>query len=136
MELYNDILEAYKALFELKKSDSSISIGVGAKDWKEDIKQLAMQNNVYCKLSGMVTEASWQGWSKDDFVPYLDVIFDSFGPSRLMIGSDWPVCTLASDYKNTLQILFDYIACYSQADKDLILGRNAERIYNIRLGSS
>jgi hypothetical protein len=55
MELYNDILEAYKALVELKKSDSSISIGVGAKDWKEGIKQLAMQNNVYCKLSGSDT---------------------------------------------------------------------------------
>jgi L-fuconolactonase len=100
--------------------------------WKEGTKQLALQNNVYCKLSGMVTEASWQGWSKDDFVPYLDVIFDTFGPSRLMIGSDWPVCSLASDYKNTMQIIFDYITCYSQADRELILGRNAERIYNLK----
>ena len=77
--------------------------------WKEGIKQLALQKNVACKLSGMVTEASWKGWSRSDFVPYLDVVFDTFGPSRLMIGSDWPVCTLASDYKKTMQIIIDYI---------------------------
>ncbi|MDP4223310.1 MAG: amidohydrolase family protein, partial [Bacteroidota bacterium] len=62
--------------------------------WREGIQQLAFHPNVYCKLSGMVTEASWTGWRKKDFTPYLDVIFESFGPSRLMIGSDWPVCTV------------------------------------------
>lgn len=100
--------------------------------WKEGIKQLALYNNVSCKLSGMVTEASWQGWTKDYFAPYLDVIFDTFGPSRLMIGSDWPVCTLASDYEVTMQIIIDYIACKSEGDCDLIMGRNAERIYNLK----
>jgi len=91
-----------------------------------------LQPNVSCKLSGMVTEASWKGWSKSDFVPYLDVIFDAFGPSRLMIGSDWPVCTLASGYKDTLQIVIDYINPVSPADLELILGRNAERIYTLK----
>lgn len=99
--------------------------------WKEGIHQLAMQPNVFCKLSGMVTEASWTGWSSSDFVPYLDVIFDSFGPSRLMIGSDWPVCTLASDYKETIQIIIDYIALNSETDRELIMGGNAEKIYNL-----
>jgi L-fuconolactonase len=99
--------------------------------WKEGIHQLAMQPNVFCKLSGMVTEASWKGWSRSDFVPYLDVIFDSFGPSRLMIGSDWPVCTLASDYKETIQIIIDYIALNSETDRELIMGGNAEKIYNL-----
>jgi len=100
--------------------------------WKGGIQQLALQPNVSCKLSGMVTEASWKGWSKSDFVPYLDVIFDAFGPSRLMIGSDWPVCTLASGYKDTLQIVIDYINPVSPADLELILGRNAERIYTLK----
>ena len=103
--------------------------------WKEGIKQLALYNNVSCKLSGMVTEASWQGWTKDDFAPYLDVIFDSFGSSRLMIGSDWPVCTLASDYEVTMQIIMDYVTLKSEADSDLIMGRNAERIYNLKPGN-
>ena len=99
--------------------------------WKEGIHQLAMQPNVFCKLSGIVTEASWTGWSSSDFVPYLDVIFDSFGPSRLMIGSDWPVCTLASDYKETIKIIIDYIALNSETDMELIMGGNAEKIYNL-----
>jgi len=103
--------------------------------WKEGIRKLALQPNVSCKLSGMVTEASWKGWSKNDFIPYLDVIFDSFGPSRLMIGSDWPVCTLASDYKGTMQIIIDYIELKSEADRELIMGRNAERFYNLKPGN-
>jgi len=100
--------------------------------WKEGIQQLALQPNVSCKLSGMVTEAEWKSWSKSDFDPYLDVVFDSFGPSRLMTGSDWPVCTLASGYSKTLQIVIDYIDLKSKGDMDLILGRNAERIYNLK----
>lgn len=100
--------------------------------WKEGIHELAMQPNVFCKLSGMVTEASWKGWSRSDFDPYLDVVFDSFSPSRLMIGSDWPVCTLASGYKDTLQIVIDYIHSKSPGDMELILGRNAERIYILK----
>lgn len=103
--------------------------------WKEGIQHLALLSNVSCKLSGMVTEASWKGWSKSDLVPYLDVIFDTFGPSRLMIGSDWPVCTLASEYKETMQIIIDYIASKSEADRELIMGMNAERIYNLKPGN-
>jgi len=99
--------------------------------WKGGIQQLALQPNVSCKLSGMVTEASWKGWSKSDFVPYLDVIFDAFGPSRLMIGSDWPVCTLAADFESALKIVTDYIASKSEADRELIMGMNAEKIYNL-----
>jgi L-fuconolactonase len=103
--------------------------------WKEGIRELALQKNVSCKLSGIVTEAAWQGWSKSDFVPYLDVVFDSFGPERLMIGSDWPVCTLAADYESTLNIVTDFIGSKSEADRELIMGRNAERIYKLYPGN-
>ena len=100
--------------------------------WKEHIQELALNPNVYCKLSGMVTEASWTGWRREDFEPYLDVIFSSFGPSRLMIGSDWPVCTLASDYRETMQIVIDYVAKKYLTEREMIMGGNAERIYNLK----
>lgn len=103
--------------------------------WKEGIKELALQKNVACKLSGIVTEAAWKGWSKSDIIPYLDVVFDAFGPSRLMIGSDWPVCTLAADYKSTLNIATDFIESKSEAERKLIMGRNAERIYKLYPGN-
>ncbi len=99
--------------------------------WREGIQKLALSPNVYCKLSGMVTEASWKNWSKEDFTPYLDVVFDSFGPSRLMIGSDWPVCTVASGYRETMQIVIDHIKNLSETDRELILGRNTEKIYGL-----
>jgi len=101
--------------------------------WKEGIEQLARHPNVSCKLSGMVTEANWQGWKKEDFIPYLDVVFDSFGPSRLMIGSDWPVCTVSSGYSVTMKIVIDYIQSLKQAEIEMILGMNAKRIYNLQI---
>jgi len=99
--------------------------------WKEGIQELALQPNVFCKLSGMVTEASWAGWRREDFELYLDVIFSSFGPSRLMIGSDWPVCTLASGYNETMQIVVDYVATKDQTEREMIMGGNAIRIYKL-----
>jgi len=99
--------------------------------WKEGIEQLARHSNVSCKLSGMVTEALWKGWKKDDFTPYLDVVFDSFGPSRLMIGSDWPLCTVSSGYSATMKIVLDYVQSLKQVEREMILGMNAKRIYNL-----
>lgn len=99
--------------------------------WKHGIEMLASHTNVCCKLSGMVTEASWHNWKQSDFEPYLDIIFNSFGPSRLMIGSDWPVCTLASSYRKAMQIIVDYIELLDQKEKKLILGENAVRIYRL-----
>ena len=99
--------------------------------WKEGIEQLARHSNVSCKLSGMVTEALWKGWKKEDFTPYLDVVFDSFGPSRLMIGSDWPLCTVSSGYSATMKIVLDYVQSLKQVEREMILGMNAKRIYNL-----
>ena len=64
--------------------------------WARGIQELAAFPNVFCKLSGMVTEADWQRWKPENMTPYLDVAFECFGPKRLMIGSDWPVCTVAA----------------------------------------
>lgn len=99
--------------------------------WREDIQRLARFENVYCKLSGMVTEADWRRWRPEDFVPYLDVVLEAFGPKRLMIGSDWPVCTLAGEYEPVMSIVIDYIARLSKDEQEAILGQNAVRFYKL-----
>ncbi|MFP5237592.1 MAG: amidohydrolase family protein [Acidobacteriota bacterium] len=99
--------------------------------WATDIRKLARNPNLYCKLSGMVTEAAWKQWRTEDFHPYLDVVVESFGPERLMIGSDWPVCALAGGYADTIRIVTDYISRLSAAEQDAILGGNCERFYRL-----
>jgi L-fuconolactonase len=71
--------------------------------WREDIQAMAAFPNVYCKVSGMVTEADWANWKAEDFTPYLDVVFNAFGANRVMYGSDWPVCNVAGGYKGVLE---------------------------------
>jgi L-fuconolactonase len=97
--------------------------------WKEDLQRLAERPNVFCKLSGMVTEAGWKQWRTGDFRPYLDVVVEAFGPERLMIGSDWPVCTLSADYKSTLSLVLDYVNALSADTRAGILGGNCARFY-------
>jgi L-fuconolactonase len=99
--------------------------------WKENIEKLAKYSNVYCKMSGMVTEASWEGWKQDDFNFYMETILENFGPNRVMIGSDWPVCTVAASYSEVVGIVQNYIKKLSPAEQNQILGENACKIYNI-----
>ena len=87
--------------------------------------------NVYCKISGMVTEADWHQWKESDFTPYLDELFEAFGPDRLMYGSDWPVCLLAAGYDQQLAIVQHYISRLSDQEKKLVMGKNAETFYNL-----
>jgi L-fuconolactonase len=103
--------------------------------WGRDLRELAKNPNVFCKLSGMVTEARWCDWMPDDFKPYLDTVLDAFGPSRLMIGSDWPVCTLSSSYSDTVGIVLNYVSQLSHDERAGILGGNCSRIYCIPLQS-
>ncbi|MEQ1588357.1 MAG: amidohydrolase family protein [Cyclobacteriaceae bacterium] len=99
--------------------------------WSVPIKELASHSNVFCKLSGMVTEANWDRWTNDDFKPYLDFIIQNFGTSRVMYGSDWPVCLLAASYKKQLHIVEDYLHTFSASEIDKIMGENAIRFYNL-----
>jgi L-fuconolactonase len=101
--------------------------------WKEDIKQLAKFPNVFCKLSGMVTEASWNSCKSQDFKPFLDVVFQAFGTDRLMIGSDWPVCRLVNEYPSTMSIVTDYLNDFSAEDKAKVLGENAIKAYKLKI---
>ena len=102
--------------------------------WRHDLKALAAHGNVLCKLSGMVTEADWQGWKRADFTPYLEVALETFGPKRLMIGSDWPVCTLAAGYPDTIGIVRDFLAPLAAAEREAIEGGNAARFYALDVG--
>lgn len=99
--------------------------------WATRMRSVAQFPNVYCKVSGMVTEGRWQGWRYQDFVPYLDVVFEAFGTRRLMYGSDWPVCLLAASYDEQLSILKQYVKDLSPAEKEAILGGNAKIFYNL-----
>lgn len=99
--------------------------------WSQDLKALAALPNVCCKLSGLVTEADWSGWTADQLRPYIDVAFDCFGPERLMIGSDWPVCTLAADYARTMSVVLDCLEGRPHAERDAVLGGNARRFWTL-----
>jgi len=100
--------------------------------WSEQIRILAASPNVYCKLSGIVTEADWKNWRTTDFRRYLDVVFDAFGPDRLMFGSDWPVCLLAGTYADVKGLISNYIRTLPIEQQHNIFGRNAARFYKLK----
>jgi L-fuconolactonase len=100
--------------------------------WAEHIRRIAESPNVYCKLSGLVTEADWRNWKAVDFKPYLDIVFDAFGADRLMFGSDWPVCVLAASYRQVRQIIEDYLHGCAAEVKENIFGGNAIRFYGLK----
>jgi len=89
--------------------------------------------NVYAKLSGLVTEADWTHWTPEQIRPYLDTAFDAFGWRRLMIGSDWPVCTLEADYTRTMLVVLDYLASRPPHEQDAVLGGNAQRFWRLSI---
>lgn len=101
--------------------------------WAQHIRELAQHPHVYCKLSGMVTEADWHHWQPTDFKPYLDVVTEAFGPDRLMIGSDWPVCTLSGTYAEVMNLVKEYLGQLSKDDQEKILGGNAVKFYNLAI---
>jgi L-fuconolactonase len=99
--------------------------------WSGAIAAIARNRNVWCKLSGMVTEADWHNWSRADLTPCLDVIFDWFAPDRLMAGSDWPVCLLAGAYADVIALVRDYVERRHPAHIDAIFGETAAAFYTI-----
>ena len=110
------------------------SIRTGEIDrWARDLEALAACPHVVAKLSGLVTEAAWNAWTPKQIRPYLDVAFDCFGAGRLMIGSDWPVCTLAGDYGRVMAVVIDYLRGRPASDRDHVLGGTAVRFWNLRI---
>ena len=101
------------------------------KTWVSDIINLSKQNNVFCKISGLVTETKGYNFVETDFLPFLDIIFQYFGFDRIMYGSDWPVCLLAADYKKVLEIITGYLSKYDSKTRKKIMGTNAQIFYNL-----
>ena len=99
--------------------------------WESGIHSLAKFGNVMCKLSGLVTEADWKAWEPEHIAPYLDVAMNEFGPERLMIGSDWPVCTLAASYVQVMELFGKYLSQFSSSIQEAVSGHNAERFWNL-----
>jgi len=99
--------------------------------WKKGIQEIAQAENVFCKISGMVTEADWKNWKTDDLKPYLDVIFENFSADKLMFGSDWPVLNVASDYTEVVKTLEDYMAQLSVENQNKIWFQNAISFYRL-----
>ena len=99
--------------------------------WRNDMRDIAAFQNVYCKVSGMVTEADLEMWKAPELTPYIDVVVEAFGVQRLMFGSDWPVCLLAAEYGEVVNIVKDYFASYSKSEQELIFGTAASRFYKL-----
>ena len=103
--------------------------------WQEQISELAHAPNIWCKVSGLVTEADWSGWRPEDFKLYLDVVFDAFGLDRVMFGSDWPVCLLAGSYAQVYSLVDQFAAQFSPAARDQLFGLNAALVYGLNEAS-
>ena len=100
-------------------------------EWKIEIKEIAKNENVYCKVSGLVTEAKWNEWKTEDLYPYLDVVFESFGTDRILFGSDWPVILLSSTYNKWKNLLEKYMLQFSDEEKQKVFDTNAIKFYNL-----
>ncbi|MCY4217407.1 MAG: amidohydrolase family protein [Flavobacteriaceae bacterium] len=101
------------------------------KQWEKDMRTLAQHDNIFCKVSGMVTEADWKQWSYKDLRPYLDVVTSSFGSHRLLYGSDWPVCLLAAKYQEVIETPMKYFAKFTLNERCDIFGKNASKVYQL-----
>jgi L-fuconolactonase len=100
-------------------------------EWKKEIEAVSKHENVYCKISGMVTEADWKNWKNQDFTPYLDVIVTAFSISRVMYGSDWPVCLCAASYADVLNITKQYFSFLSTDEQQMFFTNNAISFYHL-----
>lgn len=99
--------------------------------WSEGIQKIAELEQVYCKVSGMVTEADWKNWKQADFIPCLDTVTEVFGTKRLVYGSDWPVCLLAGSYTEVFDLVYNYYSEFPHSEQVGIFGANAQRFYGI-----
>ncbi len=101
-------------------------------NWEANFRAAAKAPNVYCKLSGLVTEADWQRWMPADLRPYVQIALDAFGPDRLMFGSDWPVCELAASYPRVLAALQEALGPLSEDERSHISWRTAREFYGLK----
>lgn len=99
--------------------------------WEKGMREIGKYANVSCKLSGLVTEANWQTWTNQDLAPYMQIIVQAFGIDRIMFGSDWPVCLLASTYDRWLSVVKDFFLPYTIEDQEKVFYKNAISFYHL-----
>ncbi|UKM63817.1 amidohydrolase family protein [Flavobacteriaceae bacterium GSB9] len=99
--------------------------------WAIMMQEIAKQSNVYCKVSGMITEADYKSWTEAQMKPYLDLVFSAFGTERIMFGSDWPVCLVAGNYSEVKTIITNFINGLSKTEQKAVMGKNAIQFYNL-----
>ena len=107
--------------------------GGGFESWRSELRRLAALPNVWVKLSGLVTEADWSAWTPSVLRRYIDAAFECFGADRLMIGSDWPVCTLAGSYADVMRVVVDAVGERDETERSAVLGGNARRFWNLSI---
>ncbi len=100
-------------------------------EWKKDLKQIAALENVWCKISGLVTEADWYNYTAEDLFPYIETAIEAFGINRVVYGSDWPVCLVAADYEKVVSIMQQVFEPFSEEDKAKFFGLNAIQFYKL-----
>ena len=99
--------------------------------WADSMAALAKHPNVYCKISGMVTEANWNNWTSEIFEPYISLVLQEFGPERLMFGSDWPVCTVAASYPDVIEIVRLALSREYAGAEEYVFGATAKQFYKL-----
>jgi L-fuconolactonase len=99
--------------------------------WRNNIRQIAERENVFCKISGLVTEADWKSWSEAQLSVYLETVLDAFGPSRVMFGSDWPVCLVASRYEKWYEVVCRFCEKLSADEQARVFGGTAIEVYRL-----
>jgi len=102
-------------------------------DWAKGMKLLAECENVFCKLSGMITEADWNNWKPEDIKPYVEYLIEIFGTQRCMFGSDWPICLLAGTYSNVVEALEESTQNLSSSEHSDIWGSTVTRFYKLEI---
>lgn len=142
--VYHNQLPALISMTEKLPDNQMILDHVGKPDirnnqfqtWKEQIKILAKHPGIYCKLSGMVTEADYSKWTYDDLLPYLETSAEYFGIDRICFGSDWPVCLVAGSYNKVYEVIEKFVHQLSKSDQEKIFGLNTLQFYKIKDGST
>ena len=100
-------------------------------DWKNQMQTISENKNVYCKLSGLLTEAKWNQWQPEDFFPYFEIVFEAFGTERILFGSDWPVILLSGEYRQWKNLVEFYLQKFSTSEQQNVMGNNAIKFYNL-----
>jgi L-fuconolactonase len=102
------------------------------REWAKLMSKISNYENVFCKMSGMITEADYKLWTPDQITPYMDLVLKSFGSKRILFGSDWPVCLVAGSYKKVKELVVNFIEKLSENEKANVMGKNAINLYNIK----